>query len=97
MDLFHSAATAAPLHQQGRGSDNAQIYREEDGILTPHFEAFGFTEQTCQPILIPKWFKNLICCYISACQGLFWPGSSAGAGSVAAALPPEAQQHSPPS
>lgn len=22
--------------------------------------------------------QNLICCYISACQGLFWPGSSAG-------------------
>lgn len=41
-----AAATTALSHQQGRGSDSAQIYREEDSTLTPHVEAFGVTEQS---------------------------------------------------
>lgn len=57
MDSSRSAATAALLHHQGRGSDSAQIYREEDGTLTLHIEAFGVAEQACQPILIPKRIK----------------------------------------
>lgn len=47
MGSSHSAAAAVLLHQQGRGSDGAPwFYREGEGMLTPHTEAFVVTEQS---------------------------------------------------